>query len=319
MPLTYYKCKPMLPVANRPAVDYTVARLYAAGVRDVTFALGYRPCDVAEFVSGYTDVRAEFVTEDEPLGTAGAVKAAAGGCDDDILVCSADTLSEADLGGLIEAHERGGGIVTIETAETDDLGAYGEVVSDGGTVREIREKLPENRGRRGIASTGTYIMSPRALGYVPGGVPFDFARDLFPYLLRLGRRICEHRTSGRWRDIGSLRDYYAANFEMKKGAPFPAPRHIYRPYCESVGGNLIAAGARVCGAVKNCIIGEGAVVASSARLDSCIVLPGEYVAESRSGCVIGRDFAADPLLSGVNLRNTDNSSNIFRLFASINL
>ena len=40
MPLTHYKCKPMLPVANRPAVDYTVARLYAAGVRDVTFALG---------------------------------------------------------------------------------------------------------------------------------------------------------------------------------------------------------------------------------------------------------------------------------------
>ena len=77
MPLTHYKCKPMLPVANRPAIDYTVSRLRAAGVRDITFALGYRPRDVVEFTEGYADIRAEYSVEDEPLGTAGAVRAAA--------------------------------------------------------------------------------------------------------------------------------------------------------------------------------------------------------------------------------------------------
>ncbi len=319
MPLTHYKCKPMLPVANRPAIDYTISRLRAAGVREMTFALGYRPYDVVSYVEGYTDLNAEYVAEDEPLGTAGAVKLAAGGYDGDIIVCSADTLTDFDIKELIKAHTESGAMVTMETAMTDDLGAYGEVVTENGVVREVREKLPENAGKRGIANTGTYIISARALGYVPSGVPFDFSRDLFPYLIRLGKRICEKRSRGYWRDIGSLPEYYVANYDMKRGAPFPAARHIFRPYSSYIGDNLIASGARVCGRIKNCIVGEGAVIASSARLESCIVLPGEVVTGSRCGCIIGRDFTLDPLLGGVNLNNTDNSSNIFRLFTLINL
>ena len=319
MPLTHYKCKPMLPVANRPALDYTVSRLRAAGVKDITFALGYRPYDVVSFAEGYTDINAEYSAEDEPLGTAGAVRAAADGRDGDFIVCSADTLSDSDIRGLIDAHGRLGGMVTMETAETDDLGAYGEVVSEGGVVREVREKLPENRGRRGRASTGTYIVSSRALSYVPERVQFDFARDLFPYLLRLGKRICEFPSRGYWKDIGSLPDYFAANFDMKNGAPFPAAGHIFRPHSRPVNGSLVAEGAKIRGRVRNCIIGECAVVESTARLESCIVLPGETVSVSACGCIIGRDFSADPLLSGVNLRNVDNSSNIFHLFASIDL
>ena len=79
MPLTHYKCKPMLPVANRPALDYAVSRLRAAGIRDITFALGYKPYDVVDFAEGYTDINVSYSVEDEPLGTAGAVKLAAGG------------------------------------------------------------------------------------------------------------------------------------------------------------------------------------------------------------------------------------------------
>lgn len=319
MPLTHYKCKPMLPVANRPAIDHVVSRLVAAGIRDIVFALGYRPYDVVSFVEGYTDIRAEYSVEDEPLGTAGAVKEAVGGYDGDIVVCSADTLSDLDIGELVGAHLRGGAMVTMETTEVNDLGAYGEVITDGGIVREVREKLPDNSGRRGIANAGTYVLSPRALGYVPAGVPFDFARDLFPYLLRLGRRICAVRSRGYWRDMGNLRDYYAANFDLKRGSPFPEARHIFRPRSRVVGSDLVASGARVCGGTENCIIGEGAVVTGGAKLSSCIVLPGEIVTQSASGCVIGRDFALDPLLFGVNLKNAQDTSNIFRLFAEINL
>lgn len=319
MPLTHYKCKPMLPVANRPALDYAVSRLRAAGIRDITFALGYKPYDVVDFAEGYTDINVSYSVEDEPLGTAGAVKLAAGGCDDDIVVCSADTLDDCDLTDMLELHKRSGAIATIETTEVEDLGPYGEVIADGGRVLGLREKLPENAGRRGIANTGTYVLSARALGYVPAGVPFDFAKDLFPYLLKLGRLICEVRSRGYWRDIGSLSDYYAANFDMKRGYPFPAAKHLSRPYCMSVNGNLVAESARVCGRIRNCIIGEGAIVASSAKLESCVVLPGEVVTGSGCGCVIGRDFSLDPLLSGVNLKNAHDTSNIFRLFTSINL
>ena len=319
MPLTHYKCKPMLPVANRPVVDYAVSRLLAAGLNDITFALGYRPYDVVSFAEGYTDIRAGYSVEDSPLGTAGAVKAAAAGYEGDIVVCSGDVLSDSDIAELVMAHTSSRAMVTIETTEVTDLAQYGEVVSDGGRVLDVREKLPSAKGRRGIANAGTYVISSRALDYIPSGVPFDFARDLFPYLLRLGKRICEKRSRGYWRDIGSLHDFYAANFDMMGRNTFPEARHISLRRGRADNGSLVADGARICGGIEHCIIGEGAVISRSARLESCIVLPGEVVEESRCGCVIGRDFTIDPLLGGVNLDNTDNSSNIFHLFASINL
>ena len=215
-------------------------------------------------------------------------------------------------GEAAEVLVRDGAVCGVKTT-------YGEVISEDGVVRAVREKLPENVGRRGTASTGTYIVSARALAYVPENVPFDFARELFPYLLRLGKRICEHRTAGYWRDMGSLTDYFAANYEMREGAPFPAAKHIFRCHSRPKGSDLVADGAIVLGLTHNCIIGEDAVIESGARLESCIVLPGERVTGRMCNCVIGRDFAADPLLDGVNLRNVDNSSNIFHLFASINL
>ena len=75
MPMTHYVPKPMLPVAGRPVIDYAVSRLVAAGITDITFALGYKPEQIEAHVAGYADIRPTFVREDAPLGTAGASNA----------------------------------------------------------------------------------------------------------------------------------------------------------------------------------------------------------------------------------------------------
>lgn len=315
MPLTYYKPKPLLPVANRPVIDYVTARLAAAGVTDITIALGYKPGEIVAFTEGYIGADIKYSAENEPTGTAGAVKLAAGEADEEIIVCSADTISDFDICELLRTHRENRAFVTMETAVTDDLGRYGEAIIENGVVKELREKCPRNKGRSGVANAGTYVLDPRALDYVPDGVFFDFAKDLFPYLLKAGKRICEARNNGYWRDVGCLSDYYVANFEMAKSFGRRCLRHLSRRYGSYINGNLIASGAVASGSINNCIVGEDAVIASSACLKNCIVLAGETVTRSYENCVIGRDFAVSPLFEGVNLKNsscgTENSSKKF--------
>lgn len=321
MPLTYYKPKPLLPVANRPVIDYTMSRIAAAGITDITLALGYKPSEVVSFTEGYPDFDLCYSAEDEPSGTAGAVKLAAGDCGEEIVVCSADTISDCDILSLIRAHRENRAFVTIETTVVGDLGEYGEVISENGVIGELREKRRFNRGRRGVANAGTYVLDPRVLDYIPQGVFFDFSRDLFPYIIKAGKRVCEKRNDGYWRDIGSLSDFYEANYDMMRRGAMPLVRHLSRRYCSYVNGNMIASGAVVSGRISGCIIGENAVIASSATLENCIVLAGETVVGSYENCVIGRDFAVSPQHKGVNLnnirrekcRNEDNSSKIFRI------
>ncbi len=320
MPLTHYKPKPLLPVANRPVIDYVTARIAKAGITDITIALGYKPNEIVSFTEGYLDLNIKYSTEDEPCGTAGAVKLAAD-TDEEIIVCSADTISDCDILSLVRAHRENRAFVTMETTVTDDLGKYGEVISDKGLIKELREKCTTNSGKRGVANAGTYVLDPRVLDYIPQGVFFDFSKDLFPYLLKAGKRICEVRNNGYWRDIGGLADYYKANFEMARTFGMKPVRHLSRRYGSYINGSLIASGAVVSGRISECIIGEDAVIASSARLKNCIVLPGEKVLNSYENCIIGRDFAVSPLQSGVNLNNisrhrgnkTVNSSKIFRI------
>lgn len=318
MPMSHYKPKPMLPVANRPVVDYAVGRLAAAGITDATFALAYKPDEIMDYVSGYIDLKPRFVRELMPMGTAGSVKRALPEGGDEFVILSADTVCNADLKKLIATHRASGALVTMETVEVSDLGAFGAVTEADGLVTRIDEKDPFLKGRPGLANAGTYIIDRRAFDYVPSDRPFDFARELFPLLLERGERIAAHKAEGYWKDVGSLSDYYDANFEVMKGG-FPMARHLRRVRSRYRGGSLIAETALVSGRARDCVIGDGAIVASSARLERCIVLPGEAVTVSSSGNVIGADFTVSPLLGNVNLNNVQNSANIFRLFASIRL
>lgn len=303
MPLTYYKPKPMLPIANRPVIDYVISRVVAAGITDITLALGYKPTEVVAFTEGYIGLDLCYSAEDEPSGTAGAVRLAAGDCGEEIVVCSADTISDCDILSLVRTHRENRAFVTMETTTVDDLGEYGEIISENGVVCALREKCAYNKGRRGVANAGTYVLDPRVLDYIPQGVFFDFSKDLFPYLLKAGKRICEKRNDGYWRDVGSLSDFYKANYDMMSRGAMPLVKHLSRRYGAFINGNLISSGAVVSGRINNCIIGEDAVIASSAVLKDCIVLAGEIVTGSYENCVIGREFAVCPRLKGVNMDN----------------
>lgn len=77
-------------------------------------------------------------------------------------------------------------------------------------IRGFVEKPTWERVVTDLVSTGIYAISPRAMDYVPDDTACDFARELFPRLLKRGEKLCGIEVPGYWRDIGSPLSYYRA-------------------------------------------------------------------------------------------------------------
>jgi len=210
--------KPMMPLLGKPLLERTVALLRENGFTELCLTLHYRPEVIRQFLGDGErfGVRIEYRTEDEPLGTAGAVRNCRdfiGG--DNVLVMSGDSACDYDLSALFRSHTGG---VTIALAVNAEPLPYGLVITDkAGRVTGFVEKPSWERVVTDHVSTGIYVLSPDALDYVPVGQQFDFARDLFPQLLKEGVPIRGRIMDGYWCDIGTPRAYFQCNLDALDG------------------------------------------------------------------------------------------------------
>lgn len=183
--------KALLPVAGRPLLDYTLAYLADAGVREVVINLHYRPEQIRTHLGDGSrfDVRVQYAYEHELLGTAGALKRLAPAFlgAGDILVVYGDLLLDQRLDALRHFHRERGAAATLLLHERrasnsvvlmDDslrITAFHERPDEG-----QRHSLPMSRW----VNSGVYLLSESLLAHLPDQVPADFPRDVFPDLVR---------------------------------------------------------------------------------------------------------------------------------------
>lgn len=210
--------KPMMPLLGKPLLEHTVALLRQNGFDRLCLTLHYKPEIIRRhFGDGERfGVHIEYRLEQEPLGTAGAVK----NCRDfigadSVLIMSGDSACDYDLAGLFHEHESG---VTIALTSHGEPLPYGLVLTDkAGRVTGFLEKPTWERVVTDRVSTGIYILSPEVLERVPDGQKYDFAKDLFPALLREGIPMTGQVMDGYWCDIGTPRAYYQCNLDALDG------------------------------------------------------------------------------------------------------
>ena len=219
--------KPMVPLVGVPVLDRLLELLRRSGFTDVCATLCYRPEVIQEHCgdgSGY-GVHLRYRIETEPRGTAGAVRACSGFYGrDDFLVISGDAACSFDLLQLYRQHQSSGAAVTVALYPDAEPLQYGLVLQDRqGYVRHFIEKPDWPHVVTDLVNTGIYIVSPRAMAYVPEDTPFDFANDLFPLLLAANEPILGVPMDGYWCDIGTPRAYYRCCLDVLDGRLSPTP------------------------------------------------------------------------------------------------
>ena len=185
--------KPLVPLLGRPIMEHILLLLRENGFTEVCAALRYRSMDVRNaFGDGRRlGLSIRYRVEDAPLGTAGGVKNCADFYgDEDFLVISGDAACDFDLAALMQRHKASHAAATLALSREAVPLRYGLAVTDGDDrVRSFVEKPAWPRVVTDLVNTGIYVVSPRALALVPPNSFFDFAKDLFPLLLRKGETL----------------------------------------------------------------------------------------------------------------------------------
>ena len=277
--------KPLLPVDNIPAMSRILRSLEKSGVRSATIATGYMADAIENRYRGiFRSIRLFYSREKEPLGTAGAVRAAyfdalsKGRIHDgaDVMVMSADIIFEGDLGRLAALHAANSADVTVAAVIKDDVTGYGVITRSGNRIEDFVEKPEGAKPPSHLINAGAYMLSGRAIREIPEGRQYDFGRDLFPVMIQKGFTVCCCVYDDYWCDIGTQRSYYDCNMRFSGG--------------ENVIGNrcIIEPGA----VVRGSVLFDGVTVRKNARVEGSIILDGAQVSEGAvvpAGSIVVKD------------------------------
>jgi NDP-sugar pyrophosphorylase family protein len=301
-PLTDVLPKPLIPIANRPLLEYTFALLAAAGVAEAivnahhlseTLAAGLRRLDASGLALHVSRER-------RILGTAGGLKKAESFLDGGtFLLLNGDFLIDIDLRQVLEFHRMQGAAATMVLVPDAAAGPLG--VDPDGVIRRFIEPpaSDEPADRLACGFTGVHVLEPEVFALMPADKPWEINRQVYPELIARGRRVCGFVHRGYWREAGNPAGYLAANRELVagragslavragSGAPSLAGAACRTPVLVargvSAGADVeigpetvvgpearIGAGARI----RRSVILEGAEVPAGADLDGVTLFPG---------------------------------------------
>jgi len=303
-PLTNDRPKPILPVLDRPCLSYLIESLAKGGIEEVILACGYRSEKMKQAIGDGSreGTRIEYSYEDEPMGTAGAIKLLEGRLDRTFVAVNGDVFADFDLRKEIEEHKRTKASVTISLTRVKDPCEFGIARLDAdGRITEFKEKPKPEEVFSDLINAGIYVIQKDVLRYVPKGTKFDFSKELTPYLMANGHRIQGHLINGLWMDVGRPKDLLGANLAAAellgenagkgtaKGSKITRPFYIGRngTATDSVlSGAIISAGAKVKDSkisrsliMADCDI-SGAVISGSIIGEGCTVAPGSVITDS---------------------------------------
>ena len=164
-PLTYARRKELVPVVNRPLLEYRLRGLKEHGIEDVVLACSQGMREVEEhFGDGASlGLRIRYNYEDRPLGSGRAVKEAARahGATGTLVVCNGDIITNVDLTAMIARHRETGATLSMSLAPVHDPWDYGVAEVDAELcIHSFVEKPPQGTAPSNLHITGRYILQP---------------------------------------------------------------------------------------------------------------------------------------------------------------
>jgi len=294
-PLTNSTPKQMLPVVDRPMIEWVVGQLVDNGIDDVVLSLGYRP---DAFQQQYPDGRCagaelRYAVEPEPLGTAGAIRFAAtdAGIDETFMVLNGDVLTDLDLSALAEFHASHAGEATIALHEVDDPSRFGVVDLDpDGRVLRFVEKPAPGEAPSHLINAGAYVLEPSVLDRIPEGRSVSIERETFPELVTERSLWAVDDGGAYWMDTGTPQHYLQVQLDLIDG------RRAVR--VDAIAGSADVHSGAV---VSRSVVGPAAVVEVGATVRDSAILGGAHVSararvvRSVLGCnaVVGPDAVVE--------------------------
>lgn len=219
-PLTDKLPKPMVPIMNKPLLERTMLNLKKCGISDIIISTCYQP----EYIEHYfgngssLNLNIEYIVEDSPMGTGGAVKMAEDKFNDSFVVFNSDILSDIDLSKMIDFHKSKQAIATIAVTEVQDPSMYGVIECDSsGYATSFKEKPEPGETSSTSINAGIYIFEPEIFKEIAFDKLVSIERETFPKLLEKDKKIGVYHSGSYWMDIGTIAKYMQTHIDILDG------------------------------------------------------------------------------------------------------
>ena len=205
--------KPMLPVAGKPMLEHILERAKAEGFTRFVLAVHYLGHMVEEhFGDGHKfGVRIDYLREDKPLGTAGALSLMSPRPQLPFVVTNGDVMTDIRYGELLDFHQRHGAAATMAVRVHEWQHPFGIVRIDGVDIVGFEEK-PVARTH---INAGVYALSPSVLECMQVNDVCDMP-SLFERMRARGTRTVAYPMHELWLDVGRPDDLKLANQRVEQ-------------------------------------------------------------------------------------------------------
>ena len=226
-PITQTIPKPMIPILQKPVMEFLVELLRQHGFDQIMVNVSH----LADVIENYFRDGQKFGVQiaysfegrieegemiGEALGSAGGMKRIQDFSpffDDTFVVLCGDALIDLDLTAAVKWHREKGAIATIvmKSVPREEVPSYGVVVTDdSGKIQAFQEKPSVEEALSTDINTGIYIFEPEIFKYIPSGQEYDIGSQLFPALVAAGAPFYGISMDFEWVDIGKVPDYWRA-------------------------------------------------------------------------------------------------------------
>jgi len=211
-PYTAVLPKPLMPIGDIPILEIVLRQLRQSGFTEAVLAVGHLAALIEAYFGNGSKVGLpiRYVSEDQPLGTAGPL-AHIRGLKDTFLVMNGDILTDLDYRALVEHHKRQAAAMTIATYERTVKIDFGVIEAEAGVIRRYIEKPTLNY----LVSMGIYVLEPSVRRFIEPDEYLDLP-DLVKALLDQNEKVATYKFSGSWLDIGRQEDFAQAQETFEK-------------------------------------------------------------------------------------------------------
>ncbi|WMN10914.1 nucleotidyltransferase family protein [Marivirga salinae] len=211
-PLTDKIPKPLLKVADKPIIEHNIDRLISYGIDDFWLSINYFGNQLKDyFKNGESKgVQIDYVTEDKPLGTIGAVRAIKNLKHDTVLITNSDILTNLDYEDFYKDFIQSDADLSVVTIPYEVLIPYAVLETEKERVKSFKEKPTYTYYSNG----GIYLIKKELLNLIPEN-EFYNATDLMAELIKQGKKVKSYPLIGYWLDIGKHEDFKKAQEDFK--------------------------------------------------------------------------------------------------------
>ncbi|MBP6385386.1 MAG: nucleotidyltransferase family protein [Pseudarcicella sp.] len=213
IPLTDHTPKPMLKVGGKPIIEYNIEHLVRHGITDIYISVRYLGEQLMEYFGDGTrhNARIQYITEDKPLGTIGALNNIADFEENTILVMNSDLLTNVDFEQLYEAFVLESADMAVATIPYDVNVPFAVMeLENGNVVKSFKEKPKYTF----YSNAGIYLFKKELAQLIVPDQKYD-ATDLMNDVIASGKKLIAEPILNYWLDIGRMEDFYKAQEDIK--------------------------------------------------------------------------------------------------------